>query len=59
MKTLEKLISEYEKNIEKTLKHKSYINEVKEYNGYIFKKIRNFKKFENEAEWLKRKILSY
>lgn len=60
MKTLKKLISEYEKNIEKTLKHKSYINEVKEYNGYIFKKIRNLKKFENETKWLKKlKNLNY
>lgn len=60
MDRIEKLIIEYENNIEKTLKHKSYINEVKEYNGYIFKKIRNFKKFENEAEWLKKlKDLNY
>ena len=54
MEKIEKLISEYENNIEKTLKHKSYINEVKEYNGYIFKKVRNLKKFENEVEWLKK-----
>ena len=60
MKTLEKLISEYEKNIERTLKHKSYINEVKEYNGYIFKKIRNLKKIKNEEKWLEKlKNLNY
>lgn len=60
MEKIEKLIIEYENNIENTLKHKSYINEVKEYKGYIFKKIRNFKKFENEVEWLKKlKTLNY
>ena len=60
MEKIEKLIIEYENNIENTLKHKSYINEVKEYKGYIFKKIRNLKKFENEVEWLKKlKTLNY
>ena len=44
MEKIEKLIIEYENNIKNTLNHKSYINEVKEYKGYIFKKIRNLKK---------------
>ena len=60
MDIIKNLIIEYENNIEKTLKHKSYINEVKEYNGYIFKKNRSLKKFENEVEWLKKlKNLNY
>ena len=33
---IKKLIKEYEKNIEHTQKYKSYINQVREYNGYVF-----------------------
>ena len=45
MDIVEKLMSEYENNIEKASRHKSYINQVSEYNGYIFKKVRSLEKF--------------
>lgn len=54
MEIVENLIKEYKENIEKVLKHKSYINQVSEYNGYIFKKVRSLEKFQNEVQWLKK-----
>lgn len=51
---IEEIIKEYEQNIENAQKYKSFINEVREYNGYIFKQMRDSKKFENESKWLKK-----
>lgn len=50
---IKKLIKEYEKNIEHTQKYKSYINQVREYNGYVFKETFDLRKFNNESKWLK------
>lgn len=50
---IKKLIKEYEKNIEHTQKYKSYINQVREYNGYVFKETSDLRKFNNESKWLK------
>ncbi len=51
---VEQLINEYEKNIENTKEHFSYINSVREFNGYIFKKMRHKEYLENEEKWLKK-----
>jgi len=54
MENLERLVNEYQKNIENTKKYFSYTNQVREYNGYIFKKMRHNDRLENEIKWLKR-----
>lgn len=54
MENLERLVNEYQKNIENTKKYFSYTNQVREYNGYIFKKMRHDDRLENEIKWLKR-----
>lgn len=54
MENLEQLVNEYQKNIENAKKYFSYTNEVREYNGYIFKKMRHNDRLENEMKWLKR-----
>lgn len=57
MKTnIKEIIHKYEENKEYTKKYKSYINEVREYNGYIFKENNDIKKVENESKWLKKLI---
>ena len=50
---IEKIINEYERNKDNAKNYTSYINKVREYNGYIFKEINNLEKFENESRWLK------
>lgn len=51
---IENIINDYKKNKENAKKHISFINDVREYNGYIFKEINDYDKFENELNWLKR-----
>lgn len=52
------LIENYQKDKINLDEYKSYINHVREYKGYVFKEIRDTKKFENEAKWLG-KLLKY
>lgn len=58
MENLEQLVNEYQKNVENTKEYFSYTNEVREYNGYIFKKMRHNDRLENEMKWLKRLMQS-
>lgn len=48
------LINNYEKSKEELQEYNSYINHVREYNGYIFKEFTNVNKFNNEITWLKK-----
>ena len=51
---IENIIKNYKKNITNTKKYNSYINEVREYDGYIFKEINSLDKLKNESKWLKK-----
>ena len=51
---IEKIITEYKNNIVNSAQYNSFINDVREYNGYIFKKYRNKASLENEKIWLQK-----
>ena len=51
---IENIIKNYKKNITNATRYNSYINEVREYDGYIFKEINSLDKFKNESKWLKK-----
>ena len=51
---IEKIITEYKNNIGNLVQYNSFINDVREYKGYIFKKYRNKANLENEKIWLQK-----
>ena len=52
--SIEYIITKYKNNIENLSQYKSFTNDVREYDGYIFKKCRYKEKLENESMWLKK-----
>ena len=51
---IENIIKNYKKNNTNAIRYTSYIIEVREYDGYIFKEINSLDNFKNESKWLKK-----